>query len=42
MPGHVPVVSLRGDLVTQAKTLLADVDHTAADVINLAQFLAAE
>jgi hypothetical protein len=41
--GHVPVVSLRGDFVTQAKTLLAGVEHTsAADVIHLAQFLADE
>jgi hypothetical protein len=42
-PEPISVVSLRGDLVTQAKTLLADVMHTsAADVIDLAKFLAAE
>jgi hypothetical protein len=42
-PEPVPVVSLRGDFVAQAKTLLADVMHTsAADVIDLAKFLAAK
>jgi hypothetical protein len=39
----VPVVSLRGDFVAQAKMLLAGVEHTsAADVIHLAQVLADE
>lgn len=39
---RVPVVSLRGDLVTQAKALLSGTPHTAADLLRLAEFLAAE
>ncbi|MFJ3248374.1 hypothetical protein [Streptomyces sp. NPDC086782] len=36
---RVPTVSMRGDLVTQAKELLAGTEHTAADIVRLAEFL---
>ncbi|WP_405620327.1 hypothetical protein [Streptomyces sp. NBC_00076] len=39
LPGRVPVVSMRGDIVTQAKALLEGMEHTAADIIRLAEFL---
>ncbi|WP_425837458.1 hypothetical protein [Streptomyces fractus] len=39
---RVPVASMRGDFVKQAKELLAGTDHDAADIVRLAEFLAAE
>ncbi|MFF1684459.1 MULTISPECIES: hypothetical protein [unclassified Streptomyces] len=38
---HVPVVPMRGHFVTHAKALLADTEHTAADIVRTAEFLAA-
>ncbi|MFD7776616.1 hypothetical protein [Streptomyces sp. NPDC059753] len=38
----VPVVPMRGAFVEHAKRLLADDEHTAVDIIRLAEFLAGE